>query len=303
MPIDVRQLKHFEAVYRYRNFIKAARELRITQSALTKSIKLLESSVGERLFDRTTQSVSPTETGERLVGHAKDVISSLHVFEQEVGSLRGIESGRVAVGSGPYPLQMLLTNTIKAFGNKHPRVQVALHTGGPRELLDRLINRQLDMVICDISKFETMPFANLLKIEPLPVEPLVVVHHEAHPVANKQIDLKDLRKYPWALPKSSPYFLRHTDQADKNREAEHPYPQYLIEVPSVCLELAKQGKVLTAVPKSLAKDVCARNSLAMSPLPSSFQTNDGVHTLKGKTLGPAAREFLHHIFAEAKASR
>lgn len=298
---DIRHLRHFDAVYKLRSFVAAAKEQSVTQSALTKSIKTLEAKLGERLFDRTTHSVSPTEFGDRLILHARDVIGSLRVFEQQSQHLAGLRSGSVNVGSGPYPLQELLTSTIQAFSEDHNAIQINVHTGGPNALMTRLINRELDMVISDISKFETMSFFEQIEIEPLPVEPLVVVHRKDHPISQQSMGPDVLATYPWALPRSSPHFERLTKAvAARNNPASRPFPQYVVEVPSVCIELARSTDVLTSVPQSYAQTLCDRDScLGWTALPKAFQTHDGIHTLRGKTPSPAARRFLECVKGEA----
>jgi len=307
MAIDIRHLKHFDAVYRLRSFVRAAEEQLATQSALTKSIKSLEAKLGERLFDRTTSSVKPTDVGERLILQARDVINSLHVFEQQSHQLTGIHTGSINIGSGPYPLQQLLTSAIQAFSAEHSAIQIKVHTGGPNVLLSKLIDRQLDMVISDISKFETMSFFDQIEITELPVEPLVIVHHKHHPIAGRPLDLQNLTNYPWALPQHSPHFVRLVSGHGSKNALAHPFPQYVIEVPSACVELTRRGYILTAVPLSYARKVCAGQDqgqnteleLAMQPLPPAFQTNDGIHTLKNKTLSPAARAFFGFVKKEA----
>src|SRR3954468_10380699 len=69
--ITLRQLRAFLAVARERNFTRAAARLRLTQSALTMSIKGLEAEVGVKLLDRTTRSVAPTAQGARCVAVAE----------------------------------------------------------------------------------------------------------------------------------------------------------------------------------------------------------------------------------------
>ena len=65
--VQLRQLEHFEAVYRLRSFTRAARELYLSQSALSRSIQALEADLGQTLFDRSTQAV------DRLVGHFDEI--------------------------------------------------------------------------------------------------------------------------------------------------------------------------------------------------------------------------------------
>ena len=77
-------------------------------------------------------------------------------------------------------------------------------------------------------------------------------------------------------------------------------PQYQVEIPSACLKIVESGDVLTAVPRSLARSACENGKLAMTDLPGTFRTNDGIHTLKKKTLSPAVRTFIDFIQKQAE---
>lgn len=314
MAIDIRLLRHFDAVYRRKSFVKAAEEQAVTQSAITKSIKLLEAKLGGVLFDRTTSRVTPTDTGDHLIVYARDVIASLSAFEKQSGQLKGVETGTLDIGAGPYPLQKLLAQTIRSFSQHHPFVQINIHTGSPDILLSSLIARELDMVISDISKFETMSFFKQLQIHALPGEPLVIVHRKNHPISNHAfnttsksepsesltLSMEALLQYPWALPTTSPHFTRLVSAYAKADKPQFPFPLYRVEVPSVCIELVRGSDVLTSVPKSHAVDICQNPMFAMTALPPAFQTNDGIHTLKNKTPSPAAGQFQSHLKAIAE---
>jgi LysR family transcriptional regulator, regulator of abg operon len=300
MSLEIRHLRYFEAVYKFRSFVRAAEDQRVTQSALTKSIKTLEGRLSTRLFDRTTHSVEPTEAGERLIHYARDVIASLYVLEQEAEHARGLNSGHVAVGSGPYPLEPLLTDAVHAFSLEYPKVQVSVQTGGADDLLDRLIHRQLDLVVCDVSKYATASFADQIAVEALPGEPIVLVHRIGHEITGTDLSPTDFARYAWAVPKSSPHFLRYLAPALRSQSAGALRPQYQVEIPSACLRIAEQGDVLTAVPQSLARRAIKGGKLAVTDLPDTFRTNDGIHTLKKKTQSPAVRTFINFVKKQAE---
>ena len=101
--MQIRQLQHFEALYRLRSFVQAAQEHEVTQSALSRSLQKLETDLDQRLFDRTTHAVEPTAAAEVLIARARDVIDAVAAFEEEAERQRGGASGHVRIGTGPYP--------------------------------------------------------------------------------------------------------------------------------------------------------------------------------------------------------
>ncbi|WP_257548206.1 LysR family transcriptional regulator [Sphingopyxis sp. DBS4] len=181
--MNLRRLRHFDTLYRLGSYARAADELGLTQSALTRSIQKLEEELGTTLFDRTTHYVRPTSDADRLIRSARDVIAASANLEQEARGLGQPSSGTVAVGAGPYPLQPLLTDAIARFAKGHPGVRVTV-TGGPSEqLLETLVDRRLDLVVCNRAKFATSAHADEVLCIPLPPEPLVLVCALDHPLA------------------------------------------------------------------------------------------------------------------------
>lgn len=76
-PIDSRQLHAFATLARNGSFTQTARELFLTQSAISHSIKALERDVGCRLLDRLGKKINLTPAGEHLLGHAERILSEL----------------------------------------------------------------------------------------------------------------------------------------------------------------------------------------------------------------------------------
>ncbi|MDQ7019470.1 MAG: LysR family transcriptional regulator [Robiginitomaculum sp.] len=301
MNLDIRHLRHFEAVYRLRSFVRAAKETSVTQSALTKSIKALENEIGAPLFDRTTHSVTPTKTGDILIRYAKDVISSLGLFEQQAASINDLDTGSLTLGSGPYPLEPLITTALRDFAKHFPSIHVTLQTGSSNALLERLMNRTLDLVVCDISKYQHGPFSDQIAVDVLPPEPIVLIHDRYHPLSGKTITLEKLAPYAWASPTASPGLFRRLPTELRQRAFPTGYAHYRVEVISACLEIVRGSTVLTAIPRSLARRVYENGNLIMRPLPGSFQTNDGIHTLAHKAKSPAVIAFIEHMTTTAKA--
>src|SRR5579859_8173916 len=97
--MDIRQLRYLLALAEERNFTRAASREHIAQPALSQQIRRLEEEVGLALVERTTRRVSMTEAGNVLVARARRVLAELEAADAELGALRGVQAGRVLVGS------------------------------------------------------------------------------------------------------------------------------------------------------------------------------------------------------------
>ena len=300
MDITFRQLKHFEAVYRLCSFVQAADDQQVTQSALTKSLRSLEDSLGNRLFDRSTRSVQPTELGERLIKHALKVLGQVEALNEEAMHYSGRKVGRIALGAGPYPTYPVMTGAIQKFAEVNPGICVSLETGSSQKLLDDLVNRKLDIVVCDASKYERTIHYDNMAVTPLEGDEIVVVHKsEDGRFETPQGAAKALRELRFAFPKSSPHFLRQMNSHQRSAEARGEYPHYECDSTSACIQLARAGGVVAIVPKGCALEAEQSGDLSWSSLPKPLRTNDAVHYLKDRTMGPSVNQLIDLIRVEA----
>ena len=297
--MQVRQLQHFETLYRLRSFGRAADEHRVTQSALSRSIKNLETELGQRLFDRTTHAVEPTDVAHGLIHHALDAIRALAAFDEEAGRIGRGTSGHVRIGCGPYPAQPLVTRTIRALSGSHAGIQVSVIAGTADALLAALQGRELEFVVCDMSKYEETPTADEIDVIALPSEALVAVLSAEHPMVRATASLERLAAYPFAIPTPAPVSTRQLPSPFAEAFASGRFPFYRLETTAACLDLARDARTITIVPLSLAKEACATGELVYRPAPANLRTNDGIHLLRGRTRSPSVRTVIAEVEAVA----
>src|SRR5664279_2439763 len=85
------RLRHVVALAEHRSFLRAAESLRITQPALTKSIQVLEATLGVKLFNRHPGGVVLTEFGTLVAEHTRDVLGAEGELVRRIGLLAGLE--------------------------------------------------------------------------------------------------------------------------------------------------------------------------------------------------------------------
>jgi DNA-binding transcriptional LysR family regulator len=110
--LDLRQLAYLAAVDRRRSFARAAEDLGMSQSALSRAIQALETRLGLRLFDRDRAGVFPTEHGREIAAMAADLLAASGEFERQAGLMRGGGSGRIRFGMAPLPAHALLSSVL-----------------------------------------------------------------------------------------------------------------------------------------------------------------------------------------------
>ncbi len=135
-------LRAFEAAARHLSFTRAAKELFVTQSAVSHQVKTLEEDLGSRLFLRLTRQLRLTEDGESLLSVLRD---SFDRIEETVGKMRtGSATGPLSVGLTPYFATRWLTRRIGLFSARHPEIEMRLHLSNSPADFDRM---DLDLAV------------------------------------------------------------------------------------------------------------------------------------------------------------
>src|SRR5437588_8734505 len=94
-PLDSRQLRAFASLARTGSFTQTARELRLSQSAISHSMKALEQEVRCRLLDRMGKTVVLTQAGEQLLAHAERILAEMAAARERLGELGKWGHGRL----------------------------------------------------------------------------------------------------------------------------------------------------------------------------------------------------------------
>ncbi|WP_201325204.1 LysR family transcriptional regulator, partial [Burkholderia sp. E168m23] len=123
---DFNDLVAFMAVARERNFTRAAAQLGVSQSALSRMVRALEARMGIPLLTRTTRSVSPTEAGERLL---ESIAPRFQEIEAELESLRAMTdqpAGNVRITATDYAANEYVWPRLQPLLRRYPALKVEL---------------------------------------------------------------------------------------------------------------------------------------------------------------------------------
>ncbi len=141
------RLRALRAVCRTGGFSAAARELLLTQSAVSNRIRQLEDETGVLLIERIGKSARPTPEGEILLACADDVLATLDSTLQRIADMRGEITGRFVFGGGGLASTYLLPVLLSHFADRHPKAEVRLVAGNVRDLMPGLVDGSLDMLV------------------------------------------------------------------------------------------------------------------------------------------------------------
>ena len=202
MSIDIRLLRHAQALAAHRSFSRAADALGIAQPSLSRGIKDLEERVGLPLFHRSRAGHEPTDFGRVFLQHAANVLAEADDLEREVALAKGLGTGELSVGFGPYAADVLGPIGAAGFAAGHPGVRLRISMGDPVAIARALRMRAIDLAIgegsvLDPSMLEGDGALDVVDRLP-PLEGFVVVR-AGHPLTRKApLEVADVLDHPFA---------------------------------------------------------------------------------------------------------
>lgn len=123
---NVNDLLAFLAVARERSFTRAAAKLGVSPSALSHTLRGLETRLGLRLLNRSTRSVAPTEAGERLARNISPHFDGIEAELAALNALRDKPAGTIRITATEHSTQTILWPTLKKFLRDYPDVKVEI---------------------------------------------------------------------------------------------------------------------------------------------------------------------------------
>ncbi len=144
---DLRQVRSLVAVAETESFTKAAERLRVTQSAVSHSIRALETQLDCKLLERSGKRVSLSQHGMILLRRFKAAIGELEKAHEELGVLKRWGQGRLRVGATHTLCSFLLPKVMREFRELYPRCEIRIESGDTSELIECLDRSEIDLVL------------------------------------------------------------------------------------------------------------------------------------------------------------
>lgn len=145
--IDFNKYKVFLAVADFKSFSKAAEYLCISQPAISHAIKELEDSLNTKLFIRTKKTVSLTEEGERIKKYIRQAFNTISLGEKMLKEKSNDLNGVIRIGIYSHISLFMLPDTINEFRKKYPKSKFSIYATSNNEMLEKLNNNELDILI------------------------------------------------------------------------------------------------------------------------------------------------------------
>lgn len=191
-------LRTLAAVVRTSSFAEAARELGYTGSAVSQQIAALERAVSMSLFERSAQTIRPTQAAHMLVEYSRDALAALDTLDDRVTNLSEGRIGRLRVGSFPTASQRLIPAALRQFVADHERVMTSFDEAESDGLRIALEDGELDLALTYRYDLVPRPAPPELTVQPLLRERLLLLTPAGHRLAGESsVALADLAGETW----------------------------------------------------------------------------------------------------------
>ncbi|MDI1314828.1 LysR family transcriptional regulator [Prosthecobacter sp.] len=191
--LNLHLLVQFVVLARTKNFTRAAEELHLSQSALSRAIQKLEDQLGQPLFERKPREILLTDLGGLLLDRAKQIIKLMEDTFSELSEAG--RRGRVRLGAIPTIAPFFLPSLLSSFAKKYPDISIIVQEDTTDMLIKRCTHGEIDLAILALPVS-----AKHLEFEPLFDEELLLLLPLGHPLeSQKNITAESVDDYPFVM--------------------------------------------------------------------------------------------------------
>lgn len=191
--MKLHQLRALVAIHETGSLQDASAVLHLTQSALSRAIKELESELGITLLVRSNKGMTLTEYGQRMLGHSRQALESVRRARQEIEDMKGLVVSEITIGVTPVTaLLQPLKQVLLDFQQAYPQATLKVLEMRPTQLLQHVRDGLLDFALTSQLPASTVG----LDWQPLCRIAGVVVVRKDHPLRNVK-SLRLLQQAQW----------------------------------------------------------------------------------------------------------
>ena len=291
------QLRHLISLAQTGSFSKSADALFLTQPALSRSIRALESELGQPLFDRLGRRSEVTPFGREVVERARQVVGAADDLRDSSAQVTRGQAGTLRIGLGSGPGAMLMTPLLMHLATQHPQLRLDI-SRGRTDLLERsLRERMLDALVVDARSLAPAP--DLRTTSSYEMRGAFLCRR-GHPLARKRggVSFEQLRAYPIASTPLSDEVARVL--VERYGPDAHPARFVTLrceEIPSL-VDLTRHTDAVLFAIRAAGPDLV---ELVLKP-PLNATARFAVVTLAGRSEAPAlplVRQLMQELLRDA----
>lgn len=267
---------------------QAARELSISQPAVSQSLKMLEESLGTMLFVRTARGVSLTQEGEVLYSYISKGYKSMEMGEKKLKQMLNLESGEIHIGASDMTLRFYLLPYLEKFHEICPGIRIVVSNAPTPETLESLRQGKIDFgVVSTPFREEGLCCRRVREIEDI-----FVAGKGFSQYRDRVNQLADLEQLPLIFLEKNTSSRRYVDSFMEENGVELT-PEFELATSDMIVQFACRGLGVGNVVRDFAQEYLDNGQLFELKFESAIpKRNFCVVTAEGGHLSVAANKLL-----------
>ena len=252
MDINYELYKVFYHVASSLSFSEASKQLFISQSAVSQSIKTLEKKIGQPLFIRSTKKVQLTPAGELLLQHIEPAMHLIQRGEEQIQNVNDTQLGQLHISASDTICRYFLVPYIKKFHQLYPDVPIRITNAPSKSCVDLLEQGQVDIIISNNPNTRLQPsyITKTLSV----FQDVFVANPAYFPQTTKQMTFKEISELPILMLGKNSTTSEYLHQIFLDNRLDL-VPAFQLYSNDLLIDLARIGLGLAFVP-----DYCIRKS-------------------------------------------
>lgn len=293
MEQNLSQYKIFYEVAKAGNISKAAKELYISQPAISKAISKLEDSLNVTLFTRSSRGVHMTPEGEILFRHAETAFQALNSGEEELKRIREFNIGHLRIGVSNTLCKYILLPYLKNFIEQYPHIKITIEGQATARTISMLEQHTLDIgLVAEPAGLSGLSFIPVMEIQDV----FVSTRHYLNNLYLREGKDSDLFQCGNIMLLDQNNMTRH--HVDEYMEEHRIIPKQILEVTTMDLliEFAKISLGVACVIRELVQKELESGRLIQIPLPAPIKKRTIGFAFWGGSQSRALKTFLEFLY-------
>lgn len=283
--------KIFCQVGKSESFSKAAKDLFMTQPAVSQAIMQLERELDIRLFNRTPKGVTLTNEGHLLFEYVNSAINLIDVGEEKIQEFKNLTAGELKIGVGDTISRYFLLSYLEAFHNQYPNIKFKIVNGTTLELCSLLKSGAVDIAVCNFPLHDPS-----LELRPcIDVHDIFVCGEKYKELLSRRLSLSEVVSLPLILLEPNSNSRQYVEDYMLSKGIKVA-PEFELGSHDLLLEFAKINLGIACVTKEFSQDYLDKQLLYEVRLMDEIPKRSiGVCFLKSVPLSPASTKFVEII--------
>ena len=277
----------FFVVGKNRSFSSAAKELFMTQPAISQSIMQLERELETRLFNRTPKGVTLTNEGSLLLEYVNSALNLIEIGEEKIAEFKNLTTGELRIGVGDTISKYYLLPHLEAFRSRFPNIKLKIENGTTDELIAFLKSGKVDIVVCNLPVDD--PTLNVTPC--LDIHDTFVYGDKYRKLLAKPITFSELAKLPLIFLEPSSNSRKYVEEHLLSKGVKIS-PEFELGSHDLVVEFARMNMGIGCVTREFTEDYLETGVLQEVRLTEQIPHRSiGVCSLKSVPLSPASTRF------------